>query len=149
CAPVPGRRNTAGRTRADRRLGPLCLYRIAPITKSTLIMHGRRALSLSLSLTLFFAAAGCTTHASSEKSSGTGRTVTPEAHTGHAQIGAWGLDLTSHDPAVRPGDDFYRYADGKWQDTNRIPSDRSTWTTADELAERAEHDLRAIVESLP
>jgi hypothetical protein len=29
-----------------------------------------------------------------------------------AQIGAWGLDLTERDTDVKPGDDFYQYADG-------------------------------------
>jgi hypothetical protein len=36
-----------------------------------------------------------------------------------AQIGAWGLDLTARDTSVRPGDDFYRYADGLWIDAHQ------------------------------
>src|SRR5262249_39346347 len=67
----------------------------------------------------------------------------------HAQIGTWGLDLSAHDATVKPGDDFYRYADGKWIDTNQIPPDRTSWTSSVELADKAERDIRAIVESLP
>jgi putative endopeptidase len=65
------------------------------------------------------------------------------------QIGAWGLDLTSSDKTVKPGDDFYRFADGKWLDTNQIPSDRTSWGSFVELADRSEHQIRTIAESLP
>jgi putative endopeptidase len=68
---------------------------------------------------------------------------------GHAQIGAFGLDLSSHDRTVRPGDDFYRYADGHWLDSNAIPADRSAWGVFAELDERARGDLKQIVEGLP
>ncbi len=37
--------------------------------------------------------------------------------------GTWGVDTTQGDPAVRPGDDFARYANGKWIDTFQIPAD--------------------------
>lgn len=66
-----------------------------------------------------------------------------------AQIGAFGLDPTAHDPTVRPGDDFYRYADGHWLDSNTIPADRSAWGVFAELDERARGDLRQIVETIP
>src|SRR4029077_1236 len=38
----------------------------------------------------------------------------------HAQIGAFGLDLTGGDPSVKPGDDFARHANGRWLDTAQI-----------------------------
>ncbi|MGH8137064.1 MAG: M13 family metallopeptidase [Steroidobacteraceae bacterium] len=65
-----------------------------------------------------------------------------------AQIGEWGLDLTAHDPAVKPGDDFYRYADGHWLDTSQIPPDRTSWNAFTQLAQKAQEDLRTIAESL-
>lgn len=68
---------------------------------------------------------------------------------GQAQIGAFGLDLATHDTSVRPGDDFYRYADGHWLDTHSIPPDRSAWGVFAELDERAREDLRQLVEALP
>jgi putative endopeptidase len=74
---------------------------------------------------------------------------TNDSTPGRAQIGAWGLDLTSQDSTVRPGDDFYRYADGKWLESNQIPPDRTSWGSFVELADRAEHQVRGIVESLP
>jgi predicted metalloendopeptidase len=67
----------------------------------------------------------------------------------HAQIGAWGLDLAARDIAVKPGDDFYRYADGLWIDAHQIPPDRTRWGSFDELDEHSQQQVRGIVEALP
>ncbi|HTC14535.1 MAG TPA: M13 family metallopeptidase [Steroidobacteraceae bacterium] len=67
----------------------------------------------------------------------------------HAQIGAFGLDLTGGDPSVKPGDDFYRYANGHWQDTAVIPPDRASWGSFQMLRERSLGQVRDILEALP
>src|SRR5260370_292088 len=46
-----------------------------------------------------------------------------------------GADLAGMDAATRPGDDFFRYANGTWLDTTEIPADRSSWGVNAELAE--------------
>ena len=66
-----------------------------------------------------------------------------------AQIAPWGLDLGARDAAVKPGDDFYRYAEGHWLDSQQIPADHSRWGSFEELSERAHEQVRAIVEGLP
>jgi len=66
-----------------------------------------------------------------------------------AQIGAWGIDLASRDSDVKAGDDFYRFAIGRWIDTNQIPPDRTSWSTFAELANEAEQRLKQIIEGLP
>src|SRR5947208_2400640 len=66
-----------------------------------------------------------------------------------AQIAPWGLDLAARDSSVKPGDDFYGYADGHWLDTHQIPSDRTRWGSFDELGERSHDQVRSIVEALP
>jgi putative endopeptidase len=66
-----------------------------------------------------------------------------------AQIGKWGLDLSARDPSVKPGDDFYRYANGHWLDANHIPPDRARWGSFDELEERSQQQVRALIEALP
>jgi putative endopeptidase len=107
-----------------------------------MIMHGRLIAAPWAALALILTNAGCTTHMKTQ-------TTAETATAGRAQIGTWGLDLTSSDKTVKPGDDFYRYADGKWLDANQIPPDRTSWGSFVELADRAEHQLRTIAESLP
>jgi putative endopeptidase len=78
------------------------------------------------------------------------RTVQKEnTSLGKAQIGSFGLDLTTHDSTVKPGDDFYRYADGHWLDSTQIPADRTNWGTFMQLSDEADNKLRRIVEALP
>src|SRR5215813_13978804 len=40
------------------------------------------------------------------------------------KYGAWGFDLSGRDPATKPGDDFFRYANGAWLDRTAIPADK-------------------------
>ncbi len=63
-----------------------------------------------------------------------------------------GLDLAALDTAVRPQDDLYRFVNAGWLDQTSIPPDRVTHGTFTELVERAQADVRAIIEesaSLP
>jgi len=71
----------------------------------------------------------------------------PSAH--HAQIGAFGLDLSGGDPGVKPGDDFERYGNGHWDDTAQIPPDRASWGSFALLRERSLQQVREILEALP
>jgi putative endopeptidase len=64
-------------------------------------------------------------------------------------VGPFGLDLTAQDPSVRPGDDFYRYANGHWLDTAKIPVDRTGWGTFDALSEEASERVRKLIQELP
>jgi putative endopeptidase len=66
-----------------------------------------------------------------------------------AAIGTWGFDLAGRDLATRPGDDFYRYANGTWAENNQIPADRTAWSTFAMLDEQSEKQVHAIIESLP
>jgi predicted metalloendopeptidase len=59
-----------------------------------------------------------------------------------------GLDPSTFDHSVRPQDDLYRFVNGRWLDTAVIPADRVTHGTFAELADRAEHDVRRIIERL-
>ena len=60
-------------------------------------------------------------------------------------FGTWGVDLSTRDTSVKPGDDFQRYAAGHWLDTNEIPADKSQNGIGSELADRNQEQLRAIV----
>ena len=46
-----------------------------------------------------------------------------------------GIDLAGMDRAVKPGDDFFAFANGGWMARTQIPPDRSSWGTSGELVE--------------
>jgi putative endopeptidase len=48
-----------------------------------------------------------------------------------------GLDLAGMDRTVKPGDDFYSYADGGWMKATEIPADRSSYGAFAILREQA------------
>ena len=64
-------------------------------------------------------------------------------------FGTWGVDISTRDTSVKPGDDFQRYAAGHWLDTNEIPADKSQNGIGSELADRNQEQLRAIVMGAP
>ena len=64
-------------------------------------------------------------------------------------FGSWGVDLGTRDLSVNPGDDFQRYAAGKWMDSTEIPADKSQNGVGSELADRNQGQLRAIVTGSP
>ena len=65
------------------------------------------------------------------------------------RFGSWGVDLDARDTSVKPGDDFVRYATGKWLDANEIPADQASNGTGYETYNRNQVRLRNIVTSAP
>ncbi len=57
-----------------------------------------------------------------------------------------GIDTTNFDRSVRPQDDLYRFVNGAWLDDAHIPADKSSYGTIIEVVDKAEQDLRAIIE---
>lgn len=53
-----------------------------------------------------------------------------------AAYGSFGVDLAQMDRNVKPGDDFYRYVNGKWLDTFQMPPDRARYTTGTRVFEK-------------
>ena len=64
-----------------------------------------------------------------------------------SRFAPWGVDLAARDPAIKPGDDFWRYANGNWFRANPIPNDRQAWGVGSVLSEDVEAQLRDIVET--
>jgi len=56
------------------------------------------------------------------------------------------IDPANMDPSVKPGTDFYKYANGKWLEKNPIPPSESRWGAFSELAERNSAILYDICE---
>ncbi|MDH3381651.1 MAG: M13 family peptidase, partial [Flavobacteriaceae bacterium] len=57
-----------------------------------------------------------------------------------------GINLNYLDTSIKPGQDFFRYVNGKWLDTNPIPDDRTRWGSFDELRENTDKDVQAILD---
>src|SRR5262245_34008537 len=70
----------------------------------------------------------------------------PPAPAPKPHIGDFGLDLGAGQPNVRPGDDFFAHANGKWYDTYDIPQDRSSFGIFTELDEQAQQRVRDIID---
>jgi predicted metalloendopeptidase len=58
-----------------------------------------------------------------------------------------GIDLAGMDRSVKPGDDFFRFANGSWDRSTSIPPDRASWGVGAEVAARTERQTRAILDS--
>ncbi len=70
----------------------------------------------------------------------------PSPAPGPGAGGAHGIDLAAIDRKVKPGDDFFLFANGAWYATARIPPDR-TFTGVDlRIAEEVEKRTRALLE---
>jgi endothelin-converting enzyme/putative endopeptidase len=62
--------------------------------------------------------------------------------------GSWGFDATAMDKAVKPGDNFWAYANGTWARTTDFAPDRSSAGVSVKLVDQAEVDVRDIIDSL-
>jgi predicted metalloendopeptidase len=56
------------------------------------------------------------------------------------------LDPKNIDPSVKPGDDFFEYANGAWIKRTEIPPEYSRWGAFNELIERNNDSLHTIAE---
>jgi len=63
-------------------------------------------------------------------------------------FGAWGVDLAGMDRSVRPGDDFFDYANGSWYKAAVIPPDRTSTGSFPDLTILSEQRMTEIVKSV-
>lgn len=57
-----------------------------------------------------------------------------------------GFDLTAIDRSTKPGDDFFRFANGRYLDRTVIPQDRPIASRRYDMTDRMEQQLKAILE---
>src|SRR4051794_15773521 len=69
-----------------------------------------------------------------------------QAPTSLANTHPAGIDLAGMAPKIRPGDDFFAYANGHWLATTEIPADRSSWGVGEELTELTTARTQAIIQ---
>ncbi len=61
-------------------------------------------------------------------------------------FGAWGVDLSARNLAVKPGDGFFEYAQGLWYRDARIPEDQPSVGVDYDLYNLGQARLRALIE---
>ena len=62
------------------------------------------------------------------------------------RYGTWGVDLAGMDPSVKPGDDFFRYVNGKWAASTQIPPDRTSYGAFAVLRDLSESRVRTLID---
>lgn len=67
---------------------------------------------------------------------------------GQPQLGEWGFDTTGMDLTVKPGDNFFLYANGNWLKRTEIPADQSVYGAFNALRDESDKRVRLIVEDL-
>src|ERR1700733_6184616 len=65
---------------------------------------------------------------------------------GKPQYGAWGFDTEGADLKTKPGDDFFRYANGAWLDRVQIPADKPAYSLRLAMSDLTEQRLHDIME---
>ncbi len=58
----------------------------------------------------------------------------------------WGFDLTGQDKAIKPGNDFYGWANGSWVSRTEIPADRPGISMVSQMSDAVDRRVRAIIE---
>jgi putative endopeptidase len=62
--------------------------------------------------------------------------------------GSFGFDTSGMDKSVKPGDDFYRFANGAWEKRTEIPADRSNFGMFTVLDELSKERTKTILDEL-
>lgn len=67
---------------------------------------------------------------------------------GHTHYEEYGLNLDFMDKSVRPQDNFYNYVNGGWMQTAKIPADKASWGSFNELREKTDEASLSILNDL-
>ncbi|RMF66851.1 MAG: M13 family peptidase, partial [Alphaproteobacteria bacterium] len=67
---------------------------------------------------------------------------------GKPELGSWGVDLSARDLSVKPGDDFFRYANGTWLKTYKLKPDQVRYGSFNILRDKSEERVKAIIDEL-
>jgi putative endopeptidase len=64
------------------------------------------------------------------------------------QYGKWGFDEAGVDRKAKPGDDFFRYANGAWLDRVQIPADKPAYSLRLAMSDKVEQRLHDLMEEV-
>jgi len=74
------------------------------------------------------------------------KATTPAPSTTAQRYGTWGIDLEGMDRSVKPGDDFFKYVNGKWAATTQIPADKTGYGAFAILGDLSEARVHALLD---
>jgi len=83
---------------------------------------------------------------SKPKAASTPKASATSAASRRPQLGTWGFDTAGMDRSVKPGDNFFEFANGNWARTTQIPADRSSWGGFGVLVDLSDQRTRTIIE---
>ena len=70
------------------------------------------------------------------------------AQTAAPKYGTFGVDLSAQKAGVKPGDDFWTYANGAWAARTKIPDDKGSVGYGNILSDEAEVNVRKILDDM-
>jgi putative endopeptidase len=70
----------------------------------------------------------------------------PAAPIAAQRYGTWGVDLDGMDRSVKPGDDFFKYVNGKWAASTQIPADKTAYGAFAVLGDLSEARVHALLD---
>ncbi len=105
-------------------------------------MHWRKLVVTASMIALL---AACQGEKKQEEAGGAGA---DQAAAGKPELGDWGVDLSARDLSVKPGDDFFRHANGTWLKTYELKPDQTRYGSFNVLRDRSEERVKAIIEEL-
>src|SRR5207249_2551428 len=70
-----------------------------------------------------------------------------EAPPAKLKYGTWGFDLSGADTSTKPGDNFFRYANGTWIDKTPIPPDKPAYSLRLAMTDLTEQRLKDMLET--
>src|SRR5688572_644598 len=62
------------------------------------------------------------------------------------RYGTWGIDLEGMDRTAKPGDDFFRFVNGKWAASTQIPPDKTSFGAFVLLRDLSEARVRGLLD---
>ncbi|MGD8359658.1 MAG: M13 family metallopeptidase, partial [Lysobacterales bacterium] len=110
-------------------------------------MNDRLKWALAMGLTALFGVSACQQQAEETAESAT-ETAAPVAVAEDAPTLGSGIDESGFDTTVRPQDDFFEYANGKWVAETPLPADRARWGSFDRLRQESQEAIRTLVEEV-
>lgn len=69
----------------------------------------------------------------------------PDHAASKPKYGSWGVDYASMDRSVKPGDDFYAFAEGSWLKTTQIAPDKARAGYNYDMSDETEEELRDLI----